>query len=168
MQPWLTAAFSLFLACSVNGLDVVLNDTCAGQSDINEVANMIQEIDIKLDQQSLKLDKVIQLLQGKLGKMALLPAWWTWKTVLILVILIWRRVSSALLKLLQELTQPPSWSICSCGPNALFTVSPNPRLAKLEVVSFRHGVYISMYRVVRVADLSNSGFCTSLGKVKPT
>lgn len=77
MQPWLNAAFSLFLACSVNGLDVVLNDTCAGQSDINEVANMVEEIDIKLDQQSLKLDKVIQLLRGKLGNMALLPAWST-------------------------------------------------------------------------------------------
>ena len=70
MQPWLTAAFSLFLACSVNGLDAVLNDTCAGQSDINEVANMIEEIDIKLGQQSLKLDKVIQLLQGKLDKLS--------------------------------------------------------------------------------------------------
>ena len=74
MQLWLTAAFSLFLACSVNGLDTVLNDTCAGQSDINNVANMIEEIDIKLDQQCAKLDKVIQLLQGKLGNMALLPA----------------------------------------------------------------------------------------------
>ena len=70
MQPWLTAAVSLFLACSVNGLDAVLNDTCAGQSDINEVANMIEEIDIKLGQQSLKLDKVIQLLQGKLDKLS--------------------------------------------------------------------------------------------------
>ena len=72
MQPWLTAAVLLFLACSVNGQDAVLNDTCAGQSGINEVANMIQEIDIKLSQQSLQLDKVIQLvlLQGKLGKLS--------------------------------------------------------------------------------------------------
>ena len=77
MQLWLTAAFSLFLACSVNGLDAVLNDTYAGQSDINKVANMIEEIDIKLDQQCAKLDKVIQLLQGKLGNLALLPAWST-------------------------------------------------------------------------------------------
>lgn len=77
MQPWLTATLSLFLACSVNGLDEVLNDTCAGQSDINEVANMIEEVDVKLDQQSLKLDKVIRLLRGKLGNMALLPAWST-------------------------------------------------------------------------------------------
>ena len=70
MMPWLTAAVSLFLAYSVNGLDAVLNDTCAGQADINQVACMIQKLDIKVSSQSSKLDKVIQLLQGKLGKLS--------------------------------------------------------------------------------------------------
>ena len=70
MLPWLTAAVSLFLACSVNGLDAVLNDMCAGQADINQVACMIQKLDIKVSSQGSKLDKVIQLLQGKLDKLS--------------------------------------------------------------------------------------------------
>ena len=70
MMPWLTTAVSLFLACSVNGLDAVLNDMCAGQADINQVACMIQKLDIKVSSQGSKLDKVIQLLQGKLDKLS--------------------------------------------------------------------------------------------------
>lgn len=60
MQFWLTTAVTLLLAgaCSVNGLDAVLNDTC-GAEEISQVACMIKKLD-------KKLDSIIELVQGKL------------------------------------------------------------------------------------------------------
>ena len=61
MQFWLTAAVTLLLAgaCSVNGLDPVLNDTC-GADEISQVACMIKKLDEKLD-------NITELVQGKLS-----------------------------------------------------------------------------------------------------
>ncbi|KAM7448940.1 hypothetical protein ABFA07_003203 [Porites harrisoni] len=58
MQFWLTTAVTLLLAgaCSVNGLDAVLNDTC-GAEEISQVACMIKKLDEKLD-------SIIELVQG--------------------------------------------------------------------------------------------------------
>ena len=61
MQFWLTTAVTLMLAgaCSVNGLDPVLMDTC-GADEISQVACMIKKLDEKLD-------NITELVQGKLA-----------------------------------------------------------------------------------------------------